>query len=71
MSAIQVNKQKKKKIEKKKIDVFLPSAIVSLKFVVLMIKTTFLGHFLRNTQTDSLTDSQTHPLTERWSYRAA
>ena len=47
--------------------VFLPFAIVSLKFVVLMIKTTFLGHFLRDTlthsQTHSLTDSQTHSLT--------
>ena len=25
-----------------------------------MIKTTFLGHFLRNTQTDSQTHPQTH-----------
>ena len=72
MSAIQVNKQKKKFEKKKKlkkknliVDVFLPFAIVRLKFVVLMIKTTFIGHFLCNT----LTHSQTHSLTDSQSHR--
>ena len=55
-----------KKIEKKSFDFFFISlcfltTIVSLKFFVLMIKNTFLGHFsVTHSQTNRLTHSQTH-----------